>query len=107
MQAWKAQRPKPENCSVFAVQVKDVEVNFSQMFVNTVEGLEAGGAQLQHVHFVSGTLNCVGTSHTRRLLPSAACCHTSMHQAPLCVATSNIGTHFSKHMCQSARSKYL
>lgn len=56
MQAWKAQRPKPENCSVFAVQVKDVEVNFSQMFVNTVEGLEAGGAQLQHVHFVSGTL---------------------------------------------------
>jgi nucleoside-diphosphate-sugar epimerase len=35
--------------------VRDVEVNFSQMFVNTVEGLEAGGAQLHHVHFVSGT----------------------------------------------------
>lgn len=102
----KGPTPQAENCSVFAVQVKDVEVNFSQMFVNTVEGLEAGGAQLQHVHFVSGTLNCVGTSQTRRLLPSVACRHTSMHQASLCVA-SNICTHVSKHMCQSARSKYL
>ena len=37
-----------------SVQTKDVEVNFSQMFVNTVEGLEAAGARLEHVHFVSG-----------------------------------------------------
>jgi hypothetical protein len=29
-------------------------VNFEQMFLNTVEGLEAGGAKLQHVQFVSG-----------------------------------------------------
>jgi hypothetical protein len=36
------------------LQTKDVEVNFSQMFLNTVEGLEAGGAKLQHVQFVSG-----------------------------------------------------
>ena len=36
------------------LQTKDVEVNFEQMFLNTVEGLEAGGAKLQHVQFVSG-----------------------------------------------------
>ena len=36
------------------LQTKDVEVNFRQMFLNTVEGLEAGGAKLQHVQFVSG-----------------------------------------------------
>ena len=29
-------------------------MNFEQMFLNTVEGLEAGGAKLQHVQFVSG-----------------------------------------------------
>ena len=34
-------------------QVKDVEVNHG-MFVNTIEGLEAAGAHLQHVHFLSG-----------------------------------------------------
>lgn len=36
------------------LQTKDVEVNFEQMFLNTVEGLEAGSAKLQHVQFVSG-----------------------------------------------------
>ena len=41
------------------LQTKDVEVNFEQMFLNTVEGLEAGGAKLQHVQFVSGEACCL------------------------------------------------
>ena len=41
------------------LQTKDVEVNFEQMFLNTVEGLEAGGANLQHVQFVSGEACCL------------------------------------------------
>jgi hypothetical protein len=50
-------------------------VNFEQMFLNTVEGLEAGGAKLQHVQFVSGEAGSL--DHV-----SHGACIFSVHTSP-------------------------
>ena len=68
-------------------QTRDVEVNYEQMFLNTVEGLEAGGAKLQHVQFVSGEAcdMCSPMLHKACTLMMPV---TSAHEACVVCATS-------------------
>jgi hypothetical protein len=61
-------------------------VNFEQMFLNTVEGLEAGGAKLQHVQFVSG---------------KACSTHISLHKSCLFVMARS-ATLLSSILCHDA-----